>query len=221
MMTERFTTLTGVAVPLEAANVDTDQILPARFLKLSRSEGLGRFLFHDQRFDETGAPRPSFPLNKPRYADACILVAGENFGTGSSREAAVYALFDYGLRCVIAASFASIFFANALRNGLLPVTLDAAHVTRLQRLAGQLGGLKLTIDLTAETVDLPSGERLRFSVPGLQRRCLLTGKGELELTLERMDEIRAFADARAAEHPWLVPLARTNAAGDPTAGGAR
>ena len=201
----QFTRITSEVVPLARANVDTDQILPARFLKRSRDEGLGPLVFHDLRFDDDARPRPDFPLNDLRYGGAQILVAGENFGSGSSREAAVYALYDFGFRCVIAPSFGSIFFENATRNGLVPVQLSAPDVASIADAAGRRGGLVMTVDLERSVAVLPSGDTLAFAIPSVQRIGLLNGRDEIEMTIGRSPEIRRFSAAYEGAHPWINP----------------
>ena len=191
---EKFEKLTGLAMPLDRANVDTDQIIPARFLKGTTRAGLGRALFADRRFTAEGAPRPEFPLNRPQARGATVLVAGRYFGCGSSREHAVWALVDHGFRAVIAPSFADIFRANALKNGLLPVALDPEPYAR----AAAAGGTEVTIDLAAQQVALADGTRAGFPVDPFARHCLLEGIDEMEFLLAQHDAISSYE--RTTEH---------------------
>jgi len=191
-MPEPFVQVSGKAMPLAMANVDTDQIIPARFLKRPRDERYPSYAFHDLRFDENGAPRPDFVLNDPRFAGAEILVADRNFGVGSSREAAVYALAALGIRCVIAESFGDIFFSNALKNFLLPVALPAEAVRELRALAE--AGEPITVDLQQQLVR--AGNRQHpFAIAPFARTALLEGLDEVGLTLKHLPEIEAFERA--------------------------
>ncbi len=195
-----FTTLTAVAVPLAVANIDTDQILPARFLKKPRSAGYGNFLFHDER-----RRTPAVPLDEPAYAGAGILVADRNFGCGSSREGAVYALVDGGLRCVIAPSFGDIFASNAAKNGLLTVTLPEEAVAALRGRLKTEPGATVTVDLPAQTVTDPDGTAIPFEIDPFKKRCLVEGLDDVALTLEHAEAIAAYEARVAAEAPWRVP----------------
>jgi 3-isopropylmalate/(R)-2-methylmalate dehydratase small subunit len=188
----RFQRLTSRAVVLDRDDVDTDQIIPARFLKGTSREGLGRALFADWRFDAAGKPREDFVLNRPEAAGAQILVAGRNLGCGSSREHAVWALAGFGFRVVLARSLADIFAANALKNGLLATTLDAEALDSLSRVAGEL-----TVDLEAQEVSWGDGARAPFQVAPFARRCLLTGRDELEFLLAQQERIAAWERAAA------------------------
>lgn len=204
-MIEPFTRLTAVACPLPLSNVDTDQLIPARFLDRTRAEGYGGQLLHDLRFGADGAPRPGFPLNDPARRGARILVARRNFGAGSSREAAVYALVDYGIRCVVAPSFGDIFAANGVNNGLLPARVAEADAAAL--LAALEGGLvELTVDLEALEV-AAGGRRLPFAVDPVWRTKLLNGWDDIDLTLSHADAIRSFAEEDAAARSWAKPRA--------------
>jgi 3-isopropylmalate/(R)-2-methylmalate dehydratase small subunit len=197
-----FVSLSGVAIPLGLRNVDTDQIIPARFLRKSRAAGMAAYLFHDLRLDEGGRPRGGFVLDDPKYAGASILVSRENFGSGSSREAAVYALWDRGIRAVVAPSFGDIFFSNALKNGLLPVVLPAPTVERLLAsiAAEPLSGL--TVDLERQAVVEPSGTCHRFEIDPFQKHLLMTGMTELDYTMALLPQIESFEQGRAAAQPW-------------------
>lgn len=201
---EKFTRLSAITCPLAAENIDTDQILPARFLKLKRDGAHAKALFHDLRFDAAGNETPQFPLNRQPWRQAKIIVAGANFGGGSSREAAVYALFDYGIRCVIAPSFGDIFSQNAAKNGLLTaVTNDAdndALIAALNRDASQ----PVTVDLDAQTIvcgNLP----IHFAIDAARRTRLLNGWDDIDLTRSLTAEIEAFKAAHLRRQPWVVP----------------
>lgn len=201
---EAFTQLSAVACPLGLANVDTDQLIPARFMKRSRADGYGGFCLHDLRFDETGAPRAGFPLNDPRHAGAAVMVARRNFGTGSSREAAVYALWDCGVRCVIAPSFGDIFASNAVKNGLLPAQVSEGDAELLLARLAAGGDVIVHVDLAAQTIghgDLTIG----FAIDPVWRVQLLNGWDDLDMTLRHGDAIAAFRDRRALEAPWMLP----------------
>lgn len=201
-----FTRLTAVAAPLDLPHVDTDRIVPARFLRLPRgAPEYARALFHDLRFDAAGAERPEFVLNQPPYREARILVTAENFGCGSSREMAVWALAAWGIRAVIAPSLGDIFRQNCLKNGLLPVLLDAAVVADLRRQLHARPGAAVTVDLETQTVTTPAGVVHRFEIDPFHKALLLSGQDELALTLAHEPAIRAFEARLAAEQPWVVP----------------
>ena len=204
---EPFTEIEAIAAPLPMDNIDTDQILPARFLSASRSEGYGNFLFHDMRFKSEQIENENFILNRSAYRDARILVAGRNFGGGSSREGAVYALVDAGIRAVIAAGFGDIFTGNAVKNGLLPVSLPAATVAGCQELLLSTPGSRLRVDLVAQTVDLPDGSRHPFDIDPFAKECLVKGKDEIDLTLSDRESIDRFEAGQTARYPWTVPRA--------------
>lgn len=199
-MPEPFTTLTAVAAPLDMSNVDTDQILPARYLRRPRDERYPTYGFHDLRFDADGAVRPDFILNRAPFDRAGILVAARNFGVGSSREAAVYALLAMGIRCVVAESFGDIFFSNALKNGLLPVRLQADAVAGLRAMLVAAPGTELTVDLPRNILSAPDGSAHGFAIPPFSRDCLLRGLDEIGLTMTLLPEIEAF-ETRRAPHP--------------------
>jgi 3-isopropylmalate dehydratase small subunit len=197
-----FTHLTGVAAPLPTANVDTDQIIPKQFLKTVERDGLGRGLFYDLRFDGDGRPRDGFVLNQPAFRGAQVLIAGENFGCGSSREHAPWALLDFGIRCVIAPSFADIFYENCFNNGLLPLVLPAEAVAALQDEA-RGGNHVFSVDLPSQTVTAPSGERHRFEIDPGRKRKLMEGLDAVGETLRREPDISAFEAHEALARPWL------------------
>lgn len=200
-MAEPFTTFTAIAAPLDMSNVDTDQIMPARFMRRPRDERYSSYGFHDLRFDAEGHPRPDFLLNRPPFDRAGILVAARNFGVGSSREAAVYALLALGFRCVVAESFGDIFFNNSLKNGLLPVRLPEATVTGLRESLAQTPGTTLTVDLNAQKLTAPDGTAHGFNIPAFSRDCLLRGLDEIGLTLTLLGEIEAFEAAEDRRPP--------------------
>ncbi len=193
---------TAIAAPLPGINTDTDQIIPARFMKRDRSEGYGRYLFHDLRFDAEGGKRPEFVLNRPEFRDARILVAGRNFGCGSSRESAVYALADFGIRAVLAPGFGDIFHANALKNGLLPVALPEDLVEALRERLAAGPAREVTVDLEAQRVTLPDGSRHGFTIDAFWRDCLLQGVDELGMTLGYLPQIEEFERRALRERPW-------------------
>ena len=197
-----FTTLTGVAAPLPTPNIDTDQIIPKQFLKTVEREGLARGLFYEWRFDEAGRPRPDFVLNQPTYAGAKVLVAGDNFGCGSSREHAPWALMDFGVRCVISTSFADIFYENCFSNGLLPVVLPTEAVDALMAEA-RGGNHVFDVDLPSQTVTAPSGARFSFDIDPVRKRKLLEGLDAIGETLAREPEIAAFEARDASARSWL------------------
>lgn len=195
---EPFTTHTGLVAPLDRIDVDTDQIIPKQFLKRIERTGYGRFLFHDWRAREDGSPDPDFSLNRPEYAGASILVTGRNFGCGSSREHAPWALTDFGFRAVIAPSFADIFKSNSFQNGLLPIELAKDEVTHVMAAAQSGDGYSLTVHLGAQRVTDGSGWQADFSVDPFRRHCLLNGLDDIALTLQLESRIQAFEDARRA-----------------------
>jgi 3-isopropylmalate/(R)-2-methylmalate dehydratase small subunit len=211
---EPFTRLTAVAAPLDLPNVDTDRVIPARFLRKPRDVGYGQFCFHDLRLRPDGTEDAGFVLNRPAYRDARILVAAENFGCGSSREGAVWALAGWGIRAVVAPSFGDIFHENSLRNGLLPVRLPAETVSRLRQGLHAAPGATVTIDLPAQTVTGPDGLRQRFEIDAFRKQALLEGLDEIGLTLRHAAEIDAFEARHSAGWPWVTPAVTVAAAPD-------
>jgi len=197
-----FIRLDGKAAPLDVANVDTDQIIPKQFLKTVEREGLAKGLFYDLRFDEAGNPKPDFVLNQPAYAGASVLIAGDNFGCGSSREHAPWALLDFGLRCVIAPSFADIFYNNCFENGLLPISLPEETVRKLMGEA-RGGNHVFSIDLEQQTVTTPSGETVRFEIDAGRKEKLLKGLDAIGETLQHADDISRYEHGRSLSSPWL------------------
>ena len=199
-----FKSLTAIAAPLEMANIDTDKIIPARFLRQPRGPDYQRFLFHDIRFDADGREKPDFVLNLAVYRNAKIIVAGANFGCGSSREAAVYALYDYGIRVVIAPSFGDIHYGNALQNGLLPVVLPEESVQKLRQQLLDHPGAQIGVDLESQTVTGPDGAAYRFEIDPNHRERLLKGLDDIGLVLQHIEKIEGFEDRYHAERPWLA-----------------
>jgi len=209
---ERFVRLEGLVAPLDRANVDTDAIIPKQFLKSIKRSGFGPNAFDAWRYLDHGEPgmdnarrplNPDFVLNQPRYAGAQILLARENFGCGSSREHAPWALMDYGFRCIVAPSFADIFFNNCFKNGLLPVILGSDAVDQLFREVEATPGYKATVDLDKQVVVTQRGQGFKFEIDPFRKHCLLNGLDEIGLTLQHADQIRAFEAKRKAEQPWL------------------
>ena len=195
---EPFVVHTGLAAPLDAANVDTDQIIPKQFLKRIERAGFGQFLFYDWRFRDDGSENPDFSLNNPKYRGASILIAGANFGCGSSREHAPWALLDYGFRALIAPSFADIFKSNCYKNGILPMELSAEACAELRSGAEQTEGYELTIDLPNQTVSDPAGGARRFEIDPFRKEFLLKGMDDIGWTLQYEDAISAFEEKRDA-----------------------
>ena len=198
-----FTTLTGVAAPLPLANVDTDKIIPAQFLKTIKRTGLGIHLLHTLRFDAAGQERPDFVLNQEPYRHAEILIAHENFGCGSSREHAPWALLDFGIRCVIAPGFADIFNNNCFKNGILPIILPERVVSQLFDEVFGFVGYQLSIDLPRQVVIKADGSEIHFEVEAFRKYCLVNGFDDIGLTLRHADKIAAFEAERLARMPWL------------------
>ncbi len=200
---EKFTTLDGVAAPFPMINCDTDRIIPARFLKTIKRTGLGKNLFNDVRFDADGAEIPDFVLNQPAYREAKLLVGGENFGCGSSREHAPWALADFGIRCVIAPSFADIFYNNSFKNGMLLITLPQETVDKLMKDAENGENARLSIDLENQQITRPDGEIIAFEVDAFRKHCLLKGLDDIGLTMQKEDKIAEFEGGAKAAQPWL------------------
>jgi 3-isopropylmalate/(R)-2-methylmalate dehydratase small subunit len=200
---QAFTTLTGLVAPLDRVNVDTDQIIPKQFLKTIKRTGLREGLFFDWRKRKDGSPDPDFFLNQARYREATILVTRDNFGCGSSREHAPWALLDQGFRCVIAPSFADIFYNNCFQNGILPVVLTSDDVQAILRDVLATPGYQLTVDLGKQTVTTPGGTGLRFQIDPFRKDCLYRGLDSIGLTLQHESAIRAYETRRRDEAPWL------------------
>ncbi len=200
---QKFTTLDGIAAPLPMINVDTDKIIPKQHLKTIRRTGLGKVLFDEMRYREDGSENPDFILNKPAYRQARILVAGENFGCGSSREHAPWALLDFGIRCIIASSFADIFYNNCFKNGILPIKLPQAIVDELMDDAKKGANARLSIDLEKQTIARPDGGEVHFEIDAFRKHCLLNGLDDVGLTLEKAPAIAGFEEKSRLSQPWL------------------
>ena len=200
---DKFTTLTGVAAPLRMINIDTDRIIPKQFLKTIKRTGLGEFLFNDLRYNPDGSEVEEFVLNRPAYRNAQIMIAGRNFGCGSSREHAPWALLDFGIRCVIASTFADIFYNNCFKNGILPITLPEEQVNMLLDAADAGSNAIFSIDLSTQRVTDPNGEIFEFKIDPFRKHCLFNGLDDIGLTLEKAAIIEAFEKKRSVKNPWL------------------
>ncbi|MFA9442987.1 MAG: 3-isopropylmalate dehydratase small subunit [Hyphomicrobium sp.] len=199
---DKFTKLTGVAAPLPMRNVDTDMIIPKQFLKTIKRTGLGKSLFFELRYDDAGKEISEFVLNQPAYRDAKILVTGENFGCGSSREHAPWALLDFGFRCVIAPSFADIFYNNCFQNGILPIMLPQADVDKLMDDANRGANATITVDLESQEIRGPDGGAIKFDIDPFRKHCLLNGLDNIGLTMEKHEHIQTFEEKAAVAKPW-------------------
>ncbi|BAF90055.1 3-isopropylmalate dehydratase small subunit [Azorhizobium caulinodans ORS 571] len=200
---EKFTTLEGVAAPLKIVNVDTDMIIPKQYLKTIKRTGLGTGLFSEMRYKEDGSDNPDFVLNQPAYRNAKIIVAGDNFGCGSSREHAPWALLDFGIRCVISTSFADIFYNNCFKNGILPIVVSKDDLDKLFDDADRGANATLTIDLAAQEIRGPDGGTVKFEIDPFRKRCLLEGLDDIGLTLEKGTQIDTYEGEKKTEQPWL------------------
>ncbi len=200
---DKFTKLTGIAAALPLRNIDTDMIIPKQFLKTIKRTGLGKSLFYEMRFDTDGKENPEFVLNKPAYRQAQILVAGENFGCGSSREHAPWALLDFGIRCVIAPDFADIFYNNCFQNGILPIKLRQSDVDKLLDDASRGSNATLTVDLEAQEIRGPDGGVVKFDIDPFRKHCLLNGLDAVGLTLQKDAAISTFEATAGTSRPWL------------------
>ncbi len=200
---QRFHTHKGIAAPLDIMNIDTDMIIPKQFLKTIKRTGLGVNLFDEMRYDKDGQEIPSFILNKPPYREASILVAGDNFGCGSSREHAPWALLDFGVRVVISTSFADIFYNNCFKNGILPITVSVAEREALMADAKDTENPELEIDLPNQVIRRPNGADIAFDIDPFRKQCLLDGLDDIGLTMAKSDAISAYASKRLNTHPWL------------------
>ncbi|WP_114362993.1 3-isopropylmalate dehydratase small subunit [Ciceribacter lividus] len=199
---EKFVKLTGVAAPLPVVNIDTDMIIPKDYLKTIKRTGLGKGLFAEARYKEDGSENPDFVLNKPAYRNTQILVAGDNFGCGSSREHAPWALLDFGIRCVISTSFADIFYNNCFKNGILPIVVSPENLEKLMDDASRGSNAVLTVDLENQEITGPDGGTIKFDIDPFKRHCLLNGLDDIGLTLEKAASIANFEKANAVAHPW-------------------
>lgn len=200
---EKFTTLTGVAAPMPLVNIDTDMIIPKQFLKTIKRSGLGVNLFDEMRYGNDGAEIPDFVLNQPAYRNAQILVAGDNFGCGSSREHAPWALLDFGIRCVVSTSFADIFYNNCFKNGILPIVLPQEQVDSLMDDARKGENARITVDLAEQTVTGADGRVFNFEIDPFKKHCLLNGLDDIGLSLEKVASIDAFEAQAAQARPWV------------------
>ncbi len=200
---EKFTSLTGVAAPLKITNVDTDMIIPKQYLKTIKRTGLGGGLFAEMRYNADGSENPDFVLNKPAYRNAKILVAEDNFGCGSSREHAPWALLDFGIRCVISTSFADIFYNNCFKNGILPIVVSAEDLAKLMDDAERGANATLSVDLAAQEIRGPDGGVVKFEIDPFRKHCLINGLDDIGLTLEKGEHIAAYEAAAAAKRAWL------------------
>ena len=200
---EKFDKLSGIAAPMPLVNIDTDMIIPKQFLKTIKRTGLGVNLFDEMRYTQDGAEIPEFVLNKPQYREAQILVAGDNFGCGSSREHAPWAIADFGIRCIISTSFADIFYNNCFKNGILPVVLSKEQVDLLMKDAEKGANARIEIDLVAQTITSSDGEVITFEVDAFRKHCLLNGLDDIGLTMEKAASIDTFEANAAQSRPWV------------------
>lgn len=200
---DKFTELTGVAAPLPMINIDTDMIIPKQFLKTIKRTGLGKNLFHEMRFAGDGSENPDFVLNQPAYRNASILIAGANFGCGSSREHAPWAILDFGIKCVIAPSFADIFYNNCFKNGILPIALPQEEIDKLLDDASRGSNATITIDLEAQEIRGPDGGVIKFDIDPFRKKCLLEGLDDIGQTLEKQNSIASYEAKQQAERPWV------------------
>jgi len=201
---DKFTKLSGVAAPMNIMNIDTDMIIPKNFLKTIKRSGLGKHAFAEMRYNDDGSDNPDFVLNKPAYRKAQVIVAGENFGCGSSREHAPWALLDFGIRCVISTSFADIFFNNCFKNGILPIKVTREQLDELMGDAEKGSNAVLEIDLEKQEIGRPNGEKITFDVDSFRKHCLLNGLDDIGLTMAKGDSIESFEEKRKADRPWLA-----------------
>ena len=200
---DKFTKLRGVAAPLNMINIDTDKLIPKQFLKTIKRTGLGKHLFNEMRFNEDGSEKQDFVLNKSAYREASIIVAGDNFGCGSSREHAPWALLDFGIKCVISTSFADIFYNNCFKNGILPIVVNKQQLDQLMDDAENGANAVLDVDLEAQEIIRPSGEKVSFEIDEFRKHCLVNGLDDIGLTMEKDENIDNFEKRRAAEQPWV------------------
>ena len=200
---DKFDTLTGVAAPMPLINIDTDMIIPKQFLKTIKRSGLGANLFDEMRFNDDGSEKEDFVLNKPAYRESQIIVAGENFGCGSSREHAPWALLDFGIRCVIAPSFADIFYNNCFKNGILPIALPQEDVDKLMDDAERGSNAVITVDLENQEISGPDGGTIKFDIDPFKKHCLLEGLDDIGLTLQKDEYIESYEEKKAADRPWM------------------
>ena len=200
---DKFEKISGIAAPMPLINIDTDMIIPKVFLKTIKRSGLGVNLFDEMRYQDDGSENPDFVLNKPQYRETEILVAGDNFGCGSSREHAPWAIKDFGIRCVISTSYADIFFNNCFKNGILPIVLPKAQVDVLMKDAEKGSNARIEVDLEAQTVTTSDGETFSFEVDAFKKHCLLNGLDDIGLTMEKAASIDAYESKLQVSHPWV------------------
>ena len=200
---DKFDKHRGVAAPLNMINIDTDKLIPKQFLKTIKRTGLGRYLFNEIRFNADGSENEDFVLNKPAYRDASILVAGDNFGCGSSREHAPWALLDFGVKCVISTSFADIFFNNCFKNGILPIVVSKEELDQLMDDADNGANSVLDIDLENQHIGRPNGEKINFKIDEFRKHCLINGLDDIGLTMQKRSNIDSFEKKRETEQPWI------------------
>ncbi|UWR60093.1 3-isopropylmalate dehydratase small subunit [Phaeobacter inhibens] len=200
---EKFTKIQGIAAPMPLVNIDTDMIIPKVFLKSIQRTGFGKNLFDEMRYNRDGSEIADFVLNKPQYRDAEILIAGDNFGCGSSREHAPWAIADFGIKCIVSTSFADIFFNNSFKNGILPIVLPQEQVDLLMKDAEKGANARMTVDLEAQEITTSDGEVIKFEVDAFKKHCLLNGLDDIGLTMEKATSIASFEDKAAQERPWV------------------
>ncbi|HBQ35479.1 MAG TPA: 3-isopropylmalate dehydratase small subunit [Rhodobacteraceae bacterium] len=200
---EKFTKITGIAAPMPLINIDTDMIIPKQFLKTIKRSGLGVNLFDEMRYNSDGSEKPDFVLNKPAYRNAEIIVAGDNFGCGSSREHAPWAIKDFGINCVISTSFADIFFSNCFKNGILPIKLPQDQVNILMQDAEKGANARMSVDLQAQEITSSDGQVIKFDVDSFKKHCLLEGLDDIGLTQQKADSIASFETKLAQTRPWI------------------
>ena len=200
---EKFTQLRGTAAPMDMINIDTDKVIPKQFLKTIKRSGLGKHLFHEMRYEDDGSEKADFVLNKPAYRNATVIVAGDNFGCGSSREHAPWALLDFGIRCVISTSFADIFYNNCFKNGILPIKVSKEQLDELMDDAKNGSNAVIEVDLEAQEIGRPNGEKVSFEIDAFRKHCLLNGLDDIGLTMQKESKIDAFENNRSALQPWL------------------
>ncbi|AHD08244.1 3-isopropylmalate dehydratase small subunit [Phaeobacter gallaeciensis] len=200
---EKFTKIQGIAAPMPLVNIDTDMIIPKVFLKSIQRTGFGKNLFDEMRYNRDGSEIADFVLNKPQYRDAEILIAGDNFGCGSSREHAPWAIADFGIKCIVSTSFADIFFNNSFKNGILPIVLPQEQVDLLMKDAEKGANARMTVDLEAQEITTSDGEVIKFDVDAFKKHCLLNGLDDIGLTMEKSTSIASFEDKASQERPWV------------------
>ena len=199
----KFDKLTGIAAPLPLINIDTDMIIPKQFLKTIKRTGLGKSLFYEMRYDQDGVEVETFVLNLPAYRESKVLIVGDNFGCGSSREHAPWALLDFGIRCIISTSFADIFYSNCFKNGVLPIKLSQSKVDKLMKDAERITNSSVSVDLKKQKIICSDGSEISFEIDSFRKHCLLNGLDDIGLTMEKNEKISAYEDKMKSIHPWL------------------